>query len=144
MPAPAYAELREQVVVVTGAGRGIGRAVAIGFAEQGCAVVVNDLTADAAAETVEACTRAGATSSTALAADVGDAAASRAMIDEVLARIGRIDVLVSNAAINPVSTSSTSPTRPGPRSSRSTCGGCSTAAGRRPRRWQSEGAARSS
>ena len=43
MSAATYPDLRDQVVVVTGAARGIGRAVAIGFAEQGCVVVVNDL-----------------------------------------------------------------------------------------------------
>ncbi len=59
MSAATYPDLRGQVVVVTGAARGIGRAVAIGFAEQGCVVVVNDLVADSAEDTVDACTRAG-------------------------------------------------------------------------------------
>jgi NAD(P)-dependent dehydrogenase (short-subunit alcohol dehydrogenase family) len=102
MAAAIYPELLGQVVVVTGAARGIGRAIAIGFAEQGCAVLANDLDADSLADTVEACARAGAKSSIALPADVGDADASRTMIDEVVNRFGQIDVLVSNAGINPI------------------------------------------
>lgn len=103
MAVPTYPELLGQVVVVTGAARGIGRAVAIGFAEQGCVVVTNDLSDDAGRETVESCTEAGATSAIALAADVGDPDAARTMIDEVVGRFGHIDVLVSNAGINPIS-----------------------------------------
>ncbi len=101
--ATSYPELIGQVVLVTGAARGIGRALAIGFAEQGCVVVANDLSTDATEETVERCKEAGATSSIAFAADVGDAAASGAMIGEIVARFRSIDVLVSNAGINPVS-----------------------------------------
>jgi NAD(P)-dependent dehydrogenase (short-subunit alcohol dehydrogenase family) len=102
MAAATYAELLGQVVVVTGAARGIGRAIAIGFAEQGCIVIANDLSADALAGTVDSGSRSGETTSIALTADVGDADASRAMIDEVVDRFGQIDVLVSNAGINPV------------------------------------------
>ena len=82
MAAPTYPELRGQVVVVTGAARGIGRAIAMAFAEQGTIVVANDRVTDAAAETVELCTGAGAASAIEFAADVGDAEASRTMIDE--------------------------------------------------------------
>jgi NAD(P)-dependent dehydrogenase (short-subunit alcohol dehydrogenase family) len=102
MAAPTYPELRGRVVVVTGAARGIGRAIAVAFAEQATTVVVNDLSGDATGETVEACRRAGAASAIAFPADVGDAGASRAMIDETVTTFGRIDVLVSNAGINPV------------------------------------------
>ena len=48
MAAPTYPELRGQVVVVTGAARGIGRAIAVAFAEQGTIVVANDRSSDAA------------------------------------------------------------------------------------------------
>jgi NAD(P)-dependent dehydrogenase (short-subunit alcohol dehydrogenase family) len=102
MSAATYPDLRDQVVVVTGAARGIGRAVAIGFAEQGCAVVANDLDAESVSDTVDACTRAGAAKSIGVAADVGEAEASRTMIDDVVSHFGQIDVLVSNAGINPV------------------------------------------
>ena len=102
MVVPTYAELLGQVVVVTGAARGIGRAIAMGFAAQGCVVVGNDVSAEALTDTIDACDRAGATSSIALAADVGDAVAARTLIDDVVDRFGKVDVLVSNAGINPV------------------------------------------
>jgi NAD(P)-dependent dehydrogenase (short-subunit alcohol dehydrogenase family) len=102
MPAPAYPELHGQVVVVTGAARGIGRAIAVAFAEQGAVVVANDRVINSTAETVERCAGAGATAAIEFVADVGDAEASRTMIDHVVATFGRVDVLVSNAGINPV------------------------------------------
>jgi 3-oxoacyl-[acyl-carrier protein] reductase len=80
-----------QVVVVTGAGHGIGRAIAERFAREGARVVVNDLNAGRAEEVARAIGGIG------IAADVSSAAQVDAMFDRVLRECGVIDVLVNNA-----------------------------------------------
>jgi L-rhamnose 1-dehydrogenase len=90
-----------RVVLVTGASRGIGAAVAAGFAAQGDAVAVNHYAdGDAAAATVEHLTAGGATAAV-FEADVADGAQVERMVGAVLARFGRVDVLVCNAGICP-------------------------------------------
>ncbi|ABM35049.1 3-oxoacyl-ACP reductase [Paracidovorax citrulli] len=90
-------KFKGQVVLVTGASRGIGAAIARAFAQEGATVVVNHLSNDAAAaETVAACRAAGG-DAWAARADVGDADAVRAMVDAVVLEAGRIDVVVNNA-----------------------------------------------
>ena len=90
--------LRGKVVLVTGAGRGIGRAIAVRFAGAGSAVAVNDLDGEAADATAQAISDRGGTAMAA-PADVSDSAQVGAMIDAVMAEHGRIDVLVNNAGI---------------------------------------------
>lgn len=86
-----------KVVLVTGASRGIGAAIAKAFAQQGATVVVNYLSNDAAAaEVVEACQAAGG-DAWAVKADVGSETAVRVMVDEVVREFGQIDVVVNNA-----------------------------------------------
>ena len=86
--------LQDKITVVTGAGSGIGRSLAIRFAEKGArAVVCTDLNADNAAETAEMIGKAG----TSAALDVGDEAAIEALVAETEATIGGIDIFVSNA-----------------------------------------------
>ncbi|MEV6829961.1 SDR family oxidoreductase [Amycolatopsis sp. NPDC051102] len=82
-----------RVVVVTGAGRGIGRAHALAFAAEGASVVVNDVDADAAAEVVEAV----GGQAVANTSDVADWAGSKELIDTAVEHFGRLDVLVNNA-----------------------------------------------
>jgi len=101
MTALRYESLAGKVVLVTGASRGIGRAIALGFGEQGALVLVNSRTHEGAISTVEAIVAAEGSAETAVA-DVGDASAARALIAEIVGRHGRLDVLVNNSAINPV------------------------------------------
>ena len=90
--------LNGKVVLVTGAGRGIGRAIAERFAEAGSAVAANDIDGGAAAATAEAITDRGG-NAMAVQADVSDSDQVGAMVDAVMAEHGRIDVLVNNAGI---------------------------------------------
>ena len=82
------------LALVTGAGRGIGAAIARRFHQEGAAIIVNDVTL-AAAEPL-----ARELGGTALAADVADSAAVARMFEEVARRFGRLDVLVNNAGIS--------------------------------------------
>lgn len=85
-----------KVVVVTGAGRGIGRGCAVAFARSGARVGACDLVADRAAAAVAEIEAAGGTA-LALAADVADEAAVAGAVGRVVAAWGRIDVLVNCA-----------------------------------------------
>src|SRR5438094_8691851 len=94
-------ELAGRVAVVTGAGRNIGRAIALALADAGAAVVVNgraDRTAvDGTVSEIES--RGG--KAIPVMADVSDEAAVQRMAIAAVERLGRIDVLVNNAAIRP-------------------------------------------
>lgn len=88
-------DLTGRTAIVTGAGRGIGRAIAAALAEHGARVALLDreatLVAEAAAQLGSAALSA--------AVDVADAAAVAAVIGDVLAQWGKVDILVNNAAI---------------------------------------------
>lgn len=96
-----YQSLDGKIVLVTGGSRGIGRAVALGFGAHGAHVLVNSRSHAGASESVDAITGAGGSAEAAVA-DVGDSSAARAMVAEIIERHGRLDVLVNNAAINPL------------------------------------------
>lgn len=92
-------DLTGRVALVTGAGRGIGRAIALELAEAGATVVVNYReSAVGAAEVVETITASGG-QAIALQADVSASDAVEAMVKTVLATYGRLDILVNNAGI---------------------------------------------
>ncbi len=86
----------DRVVVITAAGRGIGRATALRFAREGARVYVADADADALAEAGGEAARSGSRLAT-LVMDCTDEASIRAGVASVLAREGRVDVLVNNA-----------------------------------------------
>ncbi|HUC13769.1 MAG TPA: SDR family NAD(P)-dependent oxidoreductase [Acidimicrobiales bacterium] len=88
-----------RTVLVTGAGRGIGRATACLLAGYGCEVVVNDLHEETAARTAAEIV-AGGGKATAIAADVSSAAQVRELAGSALASLSHVDFLVNNAGIS--------------------------------------------
>jgi 3-oxoacyl-[acyl-carrier protein] reductase len=88
--------LKDRVALVTGGGSGIGRAICERFAEEGARVVVNDIRQDAA----EAAAKALGARARAIAADVSDSAAVRAMFATLEREHGRLDVLINNAGVS--------------------------------------------
>ncbi|MDE2777594.1 MAG: SDR family NAD(P)-dependent oxidoreductase [Chloroflexota bacterium] len=91
--------LEGKVAVITGAGRGIGRALASGFAAQGAKVVCAARTSAQIDETVHAIRDSGG-DAIAVPCDVGDAAAVEHLYAETRARFGGIDIVVANAGGN--------------------------------------------
>ncbi len=86
-----------QTVLVTGASRGIGAAIAKAFAAEGALVVVNYLrNAEAAAKVVDACRHLGG-DALAIAADVTSESQVRAMIEQIVNATGRLDAVINNA-----------------------------------------------
>ena len=91
-------QLANQIAVVTGAGRGIGRAIALKFANEGADVVVVSRTQENS-EKVAAEIRALGRKAWAFAVDVADAAAVNAAAEKILAECGKVDILVNNAGV---------------------------------------------
>ena len=92
-------ELNGRVALVTGAGRNIGRAIALELAAGGAAIVVNARSNMAEAQAVAGEIEAAGGRALAVTGDVADAAAVNAMVDAAVARLSRIDYLVNNAAM---------------------------------------------
>lgn len=91
-------QLANQIAVVTGAGRGIGRAIALKFAAEGADVVVVSRTAENS-EKVATEIRALGRKAWAHAVDVADATSVNAAAEKILADCGRVDILVNNAGV---------------------------------------------
>jgi len=91
-------QIAGQIAVVTGAGRGIGRAIALKLAAAGADVAVISRTAENS-EKVAAEIRALGRKAWAHAVDVGDAASVQAAADKIVTECGRVDVLVNNAGV---------------------------------------------
>lgn len=89
--------LKGKVALVTGAGRGIGKAIAQGFSDCGARVAVNDIDPQTAALTAGTLMGDG----DAYVADVRDSTAVQRMIDQIMTDYGRLDIVVNNAGVEP-------------------------------------------
>jgi NAD(P)-dependent dehydrogenase (short-subunit alcohol dehydrogenase family) len=91
--------LQNHIAVVTGAGSGIGRAIAVGYAREGASVAVLDINAETAAKTAADIAAAGGKAK-AFTLDVRDREACRAIAAQVAREVGAVSILVNNAGIN--------------------------------------------
>ena len=91
--------LQNHIAAVTGAGSGIGRAIAQGYAREGAQVAVLDLNGEAASETAQQILNAGG-KALAFTLDVTDRDACRVMATKVAGEVGNVSILVNNAGIN--------------------------------------------
>ncbi|HSC43833.1 MAG TPA: SDR family NAD(P)-dependent oxidoreductase [Candidatus Binatia bacterium] len=94
--------LENRIAIVTGAGQGIGRAIALGMAREGAALVIADLD-EANAGAVKREIERGGGKASALYTDISNEGSVRGMIDHTLNEHGRVDILVNNAGIFPTS-----------------------------------------
>jgi NAD(P)-dependent dehydrogenase (short-subunit alcohol dehydrogenase family) len=88
--------LENRVAVITGGAKGIGKAISLKFAEEGCDIVVNAMHIEGAEKVAEEVKKLGRRS-LAIAADVADTAQVNDMIDRTVKEFGKIDILVNNA-----------------------------------------------
>jgi NAD(P)-dependent dehydrogenase (short-subunit alcohol dehydrogenase family) len=93
--------LKDKVALITGSGSGIGKSTALLFAQDGAAVIVNDLNKEAGNETVEQIRSEGG-QALFIQADVTDPASVQKMVQTALTEFGRIDILFNNAGISGV------------------------------------------
>ena len=99
MTTPVSGELAGKVALVTGASRNIGRAIALALAQAGAAVAVNARTAKADADKVVQDIRAAGGQAETYMADIVDPKAVNAMVDAIVKRFGRLDLLILNASV---------------------------------------------
>jgi NAD(P)-dependent dehydrogenase (short-subunit alcohol dehydrogenase family) len=104
-PQPPIRSFDGAVALVTGAGRGLGRGIALQLAEQGCSVVINYARdSGAAEEAAEACRQVARSSSQefiTVQADIRAKDARKHLLERTLAHFGRLDALVNNAGMAP-------------------------------------------
>lgn len=93
-------EFSDKVVLITGAGRGIGREIAGAFAAQGARVAANDITPVSLDETVASITSMGGQAKS-FVADVAKKMPVQALVSQVLDEWGRVDILINNAGVEP-------------------------------------------
>ncbi len=92
-------DLKGRSALVTGAGRGIGRAIAVAFAKAGADVAINYAGNEATAKETEELCAAFGVKTMVIKADVSDAESCKAMVEQVKEAFGKIDILVNNAGI---------------------------------------------
>jgi NAD(P)-dependent dehydrogenase (short-subunit alcohol dehydrogenase family) len=90
--------LAEKIALVTGAGRGMGRAIALQYAQAGAAVAAADIDGQTAQETSAAIEAAGGRSLP-IQADVGELPSIQRMVQQTVETFGRLDVIVNNAGV---------------------------------------------
>jgi len=93
--------LQGKIAIVTGSTKGIGRAVAIGYAEEGATVIVCGRSEDLAQSLAEELTRKGK-KAVAIRLDVTSVDSINHVVEQVVEQFGRIDILVNNAGISPI------------------------------------------
>jgi hypothetical protein len=91
-------KLTDKVAVITGGDSGIGRAVAIAYAREGADVVISYLSEDSDAEETADLVRKAGRTAVLVRGDVSDPAHCRSIIDRTVEELGRVDILVNNAA----------------------------------------------
>ena len=94
-------EIKGKVALITGASKGIGAAISSALAEQGAKVVISSRKKEGIDETVNSLT-AASLNAHGIVCDVGDEAQLKMLVEETIAHFGGIDILVNNAATNPV------------------------------------------
>lgn len=93
-------ELQDRVVLITGAGRGLGREIACVFSRQGAIIAANDITPINLDQTIEEIRQAGGRASDYIF-DVGKKMSVQALVEAVRDDWGRIDILINNARVEP-------------------------------------------
>lgn len=91
--------LKNKVAVITGSGRGIGRAIALAFAREGACLVVNDIDLEVAHSVVEEARDLGVEAISGIV-DIRDKSGAEALIKSAIDRYGKLDILVNNAGIH--------------------------------------------
>ncbi|MCO6042221.1 SDR family NAD(P)-dependent oxidoreductase [Thermococcus alcaliphilus] len=92
-------ELKGKVALVTGASRGIGRAIAVALAKKGCNVVINYARDEENAKKTEEMCRAYGVETLVVRTDVSNREEVREMVEKTIQKFGRIDILINNAGI---------------------------------------------
>lgn len=90
--------LEDKVAIITGAGRGLGRAFALRFAEQGARLLLPDISLERAEDTAKEI-RAKGGEAVAIHTDISDENATKKMAEKVMQQYGKVDILLNNAAI---------------------------------------------
>src|SRR5687767_2304762 len=95
-----HSKLEDKVVIVTGAGKGIGQATAVAFAKHGAKVVLNSRSAGPLEETLTAVRKVGGTA-TVVVGDVSEERVAKETVARAIKEFGRLDYAVNNAGISP-------------------------------------------
>ena len=90
--------LEDKVAIITGAGRGLGRAFALSFAEEGAKLLLPDISLERAEGTAKEI-RAKGGEAVAMEADISDENATKKIARKVMQQYGKVDILLNNAAI---------------------------------------------